>query len=143
MRLRDFIAHASPARHRFRERRPAIVSWLGVVYYLTKETVARALAELHALLAPGSAVVLDYQFPTESLPRRYRDVFDRQSAWLKGAGEPQINRYRPEQMQAALLEAGFARAELPSRAEIEARYFRPLGSRIAMAERFGMGVAWC
>ena len=127
----------------FRARAPAIVSWLGVVYYLSNETVARTLAELRALLAPGSAVVLDYQFPTESLPQRYRDVFAQQSAWLKGAGEPQINRYRPEQMRAALLEAGFARAELPERGVLEARYFRAIGSRIAMAERFGMGVAWC
>lgn len=127
----------------FRAQAPAIVSWLGVVYYLSNETVARTLAELRALLAPGSAVVLDYQFPTESLPQRYRDVFAQQSAWLKGAGEPQINRYRPEQMRAALLEAGFARTELPERGALEARYFRAIGSRIAMAERFGMGVAWC
>ncbi len=120
---------------------PAIVSWLGVVYYLSKETTARALAELRGLLAPGSAVVLDYQFPMESLPQRYRDVFAQQSAWLKGAGEPQVNRYRPEALQAVLIEAGFEQAELPERGALEARYFAAIGSKIRMAERFGMAVA--
>ncbi|MEZ4279057.1 MAG: class I SAM-dependent methyltransferase [Myxococcota bacterium] len=125
----------------FRADAPAVVSWLGVVYYLSKETVARALAELRALLAPGSAVVLDYQFPVESLPQRYRDVFAQQSAWLKGAGEPQVNRYRPDELRAVLLAAGFEGAELPEREALEARYFRALGSEVRMAERFGMAVA--
>jgi methyltransferase (TIGR00027 family) len=126
----------------FRRDEPAVVSWMGVVYYLERATVARALAELAALLAPGSAVVLDYQFPTEDLPQRYRDVFAQQSAWLAGAGEPQMNRYRPDDLRAAILAAGFARAELPERAELEKRYFAPLRSAIPMAERFGMAIAW-
>jgi methyltransferase (TIGR00027 family) len=124
----------------FQPDSPAVVSWLGVVYYLTRETVRRALAELRALLAPGSAVVLDYQFPMESLPQRYRDVFAAQSAWLKGAGEPQVNRYTPEEMQAALLEAGFSRVELPTRESIRQDHFAPLSSPIPMSERFGMAV---
>jgi methyltransferase (TIGR00027 family) len=125
----------------FRSDAPAVVSWLGVVYYLTKETVRRALTELRALLAPGSAVVLDYQFPMASLPERYREVFAAQSAWLKGAGEPQVNRYTPEEMRRALLEAGFSSAELPTREALERRHFEPLGSPIPMSERFGMAIA--
>lgn len=125
----------------FRSDEPVVVSWLGVVYYLTQETVRRALGELRALLAPGSAIVLDYQFPMESLPERYREVFAAQSAWLKGAGEPQVNRYSPDALRATLLEAGFASAELPTREVLERRYFAPLASSIPMSERFGMVVA--
>ena len=126
----------------FQPKEPAIVSWMGVVYYLEKETVSRALAELAELLAPGSAVVLDYQFPTETLPQRYRDIFEQQSAFLKRAGEPQMNRYLPDELRSEILSAGFARAELPSREELHRRYFAPLASKIPMSERFGMAIAW-
>jgi len=127
---------------RFRRDRPAVVSWMGVVYYLAKETVARALVELGGLLAPGSAVVLDYQFPLEALPQRYHDIFAQQSAYLKGAGEPQVNRYRPEELRAEILAAGFARAELPEREELVRRYFAKLAPGAPVSERFGMAIAW-
>lgn len=130
------------ARTGFDRSARAVVSWMGVVYYLERETVRRALAELAALLAPGSAVVLDYQFPVETLPQRYQDIFAQQSAYLKGAGEPQVNRYRPEELADEIRAAGFARAELPSRDEIERRYFARLSTQAPMAERFGMAIAW-
>ncbi len=126
----------------FRSDAPCVVSWLGVVYYLTQETVRRALAELRGLLAPGSRLVLDYQYPMGSLPDRYREIFAAQSAWLKGAGEPQLNRHTPDEMRAALIEAGFATVELPPRGALEQRYFAPLASTIPMSERFGMAIAW-
>ena len=95
-----------------------------------------------ALSVPlGSAVVLDYQFPMEAVPQRYRDIFAQQSAYLKGAGEPQVNRYLPEDMGAELLAAGFAKAELPTRDELDRRYFAPRASSIPMSERFGMAIA--
>lgn len=126
----------------FRPQAPAIVSWMGVVYYLAKETVARALVELAELLAPGSSVVLDYQLPLEDLPQRYHDVFAQQSAYLQRAGEPQVNRYRPAELREAIGAAGFARADLPTREELHQRYFAPIASQIPMSERFGMAIAW-
>jgi methyltransferase (TIGR00027 family) len=131
------LAHTS-----FRRGEPAVVTWMGVVYYLSREAVSRTLAELAVLLAPGSAVVLDYQFPFETLPQRYRDLSERMGAFLTRAGEPQVNRYLPGELSDALLAAGFARAELPARDELERRYFAPLASPIPMAERFGIAVAW-
>lgn len=120
---------------------PAVVTWMGVVYYLSRETVASALADLRSVLAPGSAVALDYQLPVGSLSQRYRDVFASVASYLRDTGEPQVNRYRPDEMRAAILAAGFASAELPTRAELYARYFAPLRSRIPMSERFGLAVA--
>ena len=127
---------------RFQFEHPAVVSWMGVVYYLAKGTVAKTLAELASLLAPRSAVALDYQLPLDALPQRYRDIFGRVSDYLKGVGEPQVNRYRPEELRDAVLSAGFARVELPTRDEIRRRYVEPLGSRIPMSERFGLAIAW-
>jgi methyltransferase (TIGR00027 family) len=111
----------------FRLDRPAVVSWMGVVYYLAKDTVAKALAELAGLLAPGSALALDHQLPLDALPQRYRDIAEQQAGFLASAGEPQVNRYGPEELRDALLAAGFARVEL---------------AQVAMAERFGMAIAW-
>jgi methyltransferase (TIGR00027 family) len=126
----------------FRSDAPAVVSWMGVVYYLAKETVSRALAELAQLLSPGSAVVLDYQFPLEGLPQRYREVVAAMTTVLDRVGEPQANRYLPDELRDELIAAGFARAELPTRDELYRRYFEPLASPIPMSERFGIAVAW-
>jgi methyltransferase (TIGR00027 family) len=126
----------------FRADAPAVVSWMGVLYYLDPATVRRALAELAALLAPGSAVVLDYQFPLDVVPQRYRDVIEQASAVLQRVGEPQVNRYLPEALRGELLGAGFARAELPTRAQLFQRYVETLASRIPMSERFGLAVGW-
>jgi methyltransferase (TIGR00027 family) len=126
----------------FRPDEPAVVSWMGVVYYLDAETVRRTLAELAGLLVPGSALVLDYQLPLQVLPQRYRDVHAQQSARLQQAGEPQVNRYLPDEMSAALHAAGFARADLPTRDALIARYFAALASQAPIAERFGIAVGW-
>jgi len=126
----------------FAADRPAVVSWMGVVYYLAKETARRALAELAGILALGSAVVLDYQLPLEALPERYREIHALMSAHLNREGEPQVNRYRPEDLRDELLGAGFSRAELPTRSVLFRRYFEPLCSPIPMSERFGIAVGW-
>jgi methyltransferase (TIGR00027 family) len=126
----------------FRPDAPAVVSWMGVVYYLDKDTVRRALRELGALLAPSSALVLDYQLPLDVLPQRYRDVHAQQSARLQQAGEPQVNRYLPDEIRAELLAAGFAHAALPTRDELIERYFARLATRDPIAERFGIAVGW-
>lgn len=141
----DFETRSVPeslAATDYRGDLPAIVTWMGVVYYLPKSTVERALAELAGLLAPGSAVVLDYQLPLETLSQRYRDVFPQQSAFLSNAGEPQVNRYRPEELAETARAAGFGRVELPTRRALFERYFAPLASKIPMAERFGLAIAW-
>jgi methyltransferase (TIGR00027 family) len=125
----------------FRPERPAVVIWMGVVYYLAKDTVAKALAELAGLLAPGSALALDYQLPVDALPERYREIFGQVTDYLKGVGEPQVNRYRPEELRGAALAAGFARVELPARDELQRRYLEPLGTSIPLSERFGLAIA--
>ncbi len=126
----------------FRSDEPAVVFWMGVVYYLTPEAVETALREVARLLAPGSAVVLDYQLPMDAVPQRYRDIFKEQTAFLEGAGEPQINRYSPQRLREVVQGAGFASVELPDAVELRRRYFEPLASKIPMSERFGMAIAW-
>jgi methyltransferase (TIGR00027 family) len=126
----------------FRAGDPAVVSWMGVVYYLDRSTVRQALAELAALLAPSSAVVLDFMLPLEVLPQRYREIHDAMSAHLGQAGEPQVNRYLPDEIRAEFIAAGFARVDLASSDEIHRRHLGPAAPKRSRAERFGIAVGW-
>ena len=120
---------------------PAVVSWMGVTYYLEAETTASALADLRGVLAPGSEVVFDYQFPFEDFPERYQLLREAMASYLKGVGEPHVNRYRADDLRAVILGAGFSDAILEDPAEIRRRYFDPLDTDIPMSERFGLAVA--
>lgn len=125
----------------FEADEPAIVSWLGVVYYLQPETAQRALVDLREILTPGSEVIFDYQFPFEDLPERYQDVFTRMNAYLEDVGEPQHTRYRPDALREVILGAGYADAILERHEDLYARYYAPLASKVPMSERFGFAVA--
>jgi methyltransferase (TIGR00027 family) len=61
----DFEADSVTASLRaagFDPSRPAVVGWLGVTMYLTRDAVAATLADLGSL-APGSSVVFDHMLP--------------------------------------------------------------------------------
>jgi methyltransferase (TIGR00027 family) len=128
-------------RTRFVESEPAVVTWMGVVYYLEPETARQALVDLHGILAPRSEVVFDYQFPFEDLPERYSEIPKTMNSYLKGVGEPQQNRYRRAELREVILAAGYAEALLPEPEELYARYYAPLATPIPMSERFGLAVA--
>jgi methyltransferase (TIGR00027 family) len=121
---------------------PAVVNWMGVVYYLTPETALQTLVDLRSLLAPGSEVVLDYQFPVAGLSSRYQEIQAGMTSYLEDAGEPQLNRYRPEELRKTIERAGFSGAVLETREVLYRRYFKPLRTKIPMSERFGLAVAY-
>lgn len=120
---------------------PAIVSWMGVVYYLEKATVAASLRDLASILAARSEVVFDVMRPWDELPARYDEVRSLMARYLAGAGEPHINRYRREEIVLAILEAGFGHALIEEREELERRYVAPLETHIPLSHRFRLVVA--
>ena len=125
----------------FDPARPAVVTWMGVIYYLEPATARAALVDLRELLAPGSEVIFDYLFPVEDLPERYQEMQRVISEYLKNAGEPQPNRYRPAELREEILAAGFGTALLEERDALVERYVAPLRSRVPLSERFGLAVA--
>ena len=140
----DFEQEGVPealARTDFDSGAPAFVTWLGVVYYLERPTAAAALADLGALLAPGSEVVIDYMRPADELSAFYREQQAVIDAYLEQVGELQHNRYRAEEIREEILASGFRAAHVEDREALRARYFAPLGSSIGMSERFGVAVA--
>ena len=125
----------------FDRTRPALVSWMGVTYYLERATADGALRELCALLAPDSEVVFDVMRPWDELPERYAEVRARMLEYLKGAGEPQVNRYRAEEILDALHRAGFRDGCVEPRAALESRYLAALETAIPLSERFHLVTA--
>ena len=134
---------ASEALHatRFDPSQPAVVSWMGVIYYLERETADLALRDLSGLLAPGSELIFDSMFPWEVLPPRYHEIREAMGQFLKGAGEPHINRYDREDIIAATVAAGFSRAALAETKDLADAYAPTTDSERPLSERFTLVVA--
>jgi methyltransferase (TIGR00027 family) len=116
----------------FRADRPAFVSWLGVVPYLTKEAAAHTFAYL-GKLPEGSAVVFDYAVPRPSLGFVERLALDALSRRVASAGEPFRLFFTPEELEEFLKSQGFRRIEQLASTKINERYFsgRNDGLRVA------------
>jgi methyltransferase (TIGR00027 family) len=86
-------------RHGFLADRPAVVSWLGVSMYLTRDALGATLREL-AGFAPGTEVVLDYLVPAplqDADGRIYADAVGPASA---ERGEPWLTLCTPDELTA-------------------------------------------
>ena len=116
----------------FRSDQPAMISWLGVVPYLTKEAAASTLAFI-GKLPQGSGVVFDYAVPRWSLGLLERWALDALARRVARAGEPFRLFFAPEELNALLRECGFQRIEQLAAKEINDRYFadRQDGLRVA------------
>ena len=125
----------------FDPRRPAIVSWMGVVYYLERETADAAMRDLADGLAPGSEVVFDAMFPWDRLPERYHALRAEMAKYLKGAGEPQINRYAPDELASAIRSAGFSHGRIIERDALVRDLVEPSGADAPFSDRFMLAVA--
>jgi methyltransferase (TIGR00027 family) len=100
--------------------RPALISWLGVIMYLTRDAVAGTLATM-SRCAPGTELVAEYLVPDD-----LRDDLGRGYAQLVAPvaaerGEPWRTFLRPGEMTALLAAHGFAPvANVPQRDAVAA-----------------------
>ena len=101
---------------------PTVFAWLGVVPYLTLQafrSTVRYLAEQPV----GSAVILDYTQPRDTLPPLEQLAQDSLAERVGFAGEPFQLYFTPEDIATEL--AAFSRIEDLGSPEINARYFPP------------------
>lgn len=94
----------------FDPARPAVVSWLGVVGYLTTEAISTTLGVVGGF-APGTGIVVDY-----TLPQGIRDAdgdmyVEQVSRVAAHRGEPWLTFLSPDDMTALLTEHGFGSIE--------------------------------
>lgn len=90
--------------------RSALVSWLGVSFYLTRDAIAKTLDEI-ARLAPGTELVMDYALP-DGLRDAEGDAYATIAAQVVGGNaEPYRSHFVPEEIDALLRDHGFEVAE--------------------------------
>lgn len=102
--------------------RPAFVSWLGVIYYLTQEMAFETLG-LIAAWPTGSEIVFDFPVARENLDFIGRMALDAVAARVALAGEPFRSSYSPGALSARLGDLGFTETAMLSAPELNALYF--------------------
>ncbi|WP_329084704.1 class I SAM-dependent methyltransferase [Streptosporangium sp. NBC_01469] len=87
----------------FDRSRPALVSWLGVTMYLTREAIGQTLAAVSGF-APGTEIVVEYLLPAESRDEAGQSYAELVMAATAEQGEPWQTFLSFEQMDDLLLE---------------------------------------
>src|SRR5262249_9376293 len=87
--------------------RPAVVGWLGVTMYLGASALSATPAALSAC-APGTEIIVDYMLPPGLRDQTADDYVSEVSRFAAEGGEPWLSFLSPDQVQAMLLEHGFA-----------------------------------
>jgi methyltransferase (TIGR00027 family) len=104
------LEHESPAgglsAAGFDPARPALVSWLGVVMYLTPEAIGETLAMVGGF-APGTELVLDYMLSAGLRDAAGDEYVSLVAPVATQRGEPWLSFFAPPEMATLLGEHGF------------------------------------
>jgi len=98
--LRSCLIHAG-----FNPNKPAFFSWLGVVPYLTRESIEKTLRFIAGI--PDAEVVFDYGEPIENYDGNQRKLMEERSKLVSSVGEPWLSRFNPKEMHKILSNSGF------------------------------------
>ena len=121
----DFERESLPAalaRAGFDPKSPALFAWLGVVPYLTRESIFSTLRAI-ATFARGTIVMFDYGEPANlRSPRRWA-AHAMLAARVAAAGEPFRSYFRPDEIVREIRALGYSRADDFNTEALNARYF--------------------
>ena len=84
----------------------AVVSWIGVTMYLTRDAVEQTV-DTFAEFADGSRVVISYDLPATALTGLQREVRDSLATLVSDLGEPFRTTFEREQAESLLRRMGF------------------------------------
>ncbi len=104
----------------FQQDSPAFFTWLGVVPYLTQDTIGRTLDYMSSI--QNSEVVFDYVEPPEAFSEELRQLERERTEQLKKIDERSVSRFEPASMTAILRSHGFCEIEDISFQEIRSRF---------------------
>jgi methyltransferase (TIGR00027 family) len=121
------------ARAGFDFAMPALVAWLGVTPYLSRDSIRATLGFAASRLARGSGIVLDYAEPPDSRDPLNAARFAALSERVARAGEPFRSFFDPTWITSELRELGFSQIQDFDAGALNARYFggRADGLRVA------------
>jgi len=105
--------------------KPAVVSWLGVVLYLSREAMFATLSSM-AALAPSSEVTLTYSEPPEATTDdpTIQEVRRTTRPVAAAAGETMIGYYTEREMDDFVRKAGFTHIDHHPIERLNERYYR-------------------
>jgi methyltransferase (TIGR00027 family) len=107
----DFESDSLPDRLTaagFDRSRPAVVGWLGVSMYLTRDAIAQTLAVIGGF-APGTEIILDYLVPPDLRDAAGQVYVDLVGPVTAQRGEPWLSFLTPTEMTGMLADNGFTR----------------------------------
>lgn len=91
----------------FDPARPAVVAWLGVTLYLTRDAIAATLRDV-ASFAAGTQLVLDYLLPAELRDSEGAQYATEVGKMAAERGEPWLTYLSPDECTELLRRAGFS-----------------------------------
>ena len=106
----------------FDPTRPAVVSWLGVTVYLTREAIVTTLTQL-ASLAPGSELTLSYLMPAEDQTAAGLAALETSARFAASSGEGFKSMLHEPEIEELLRTAGFDTVQHHRPDELNARLF--------------------
>ena len=118
----------------FATDRPAIVSWMNTLPYLTVGAISATLHELRDLLAPGGELVCNYGCRGVALTPEQLAVLRANRDGVAARGEPFQSRFTPDEFVALLDAHGFAVTMHLTERDLHERYFA------GRTDGFGAGV---
>jgi methyltransferase (TIGR00027 family) len=116
------ILSAEIRKSDFDESRPAVLSWLNTISYLTEAATVATLSDIHALLAPGSRVVLNYGCDVPLTPEQV-SFLTRLMEVVSRTGEPTRSRWKPDDFIKMTTDIGFNVVTHATEQDLTARYF--------------------
>ena len=108
----------------FEEDRPAFFTWLGVVPYLSRDTVLATLSLIAHI--PDAEVVFEYGRPPAAYPPERRAGYEAMIARAEAIGEPWLSFFNPDELANELSLLGFNAVEDLSPRDVAIRYFGEL-----------------
>jgi len=119
------------AQSGFDRGQPTFFSWLGVTYYLERDSVIETFRYV-AGTAPGSQLVFDFVLDDASLDETNRAAVQKISAFVKTQGEPWLTRFAPAELEHTLRDLGFSEANCFSHALATERYLQDRSDELAL-----------
>lgn len=104
----------------FQQNESALFTWLGVVPYLTQDTIDRTLGYISSI--QHSEVVFDYMEPPGAFSEELKQLEKKRTEQLEKMGEPSMTRFEPNGLSAILRSHGFSDIEDISFQEIKSRF---------------------
>ena len=119
----------------------SFVAWQGVIYYLSADAIRATLADLAALVPPGSELMFDYLLPTHAQGEGGGLTMSLTRMFTARMGETYVSFHTPDELGRLLAEHGFDVIEFLSDETLERTYCGARRDGLSVMRGFGIAHA--